>query len=97
MSDIIIAAAEAAETEIARLEKLNADLTKAFNTLLVDNSRWEDKANKARDAALEEAAKLIEEGFHREIDKKINLCEHGIYIHDDCDRCSAAAIRALKS
>ncbi|MEF3124547.1 hypothetical protein [Rhizobium leguminosarum] len=51
-----------------------------------------------RNAALEEAARLIEEGFDRPaIAKKQDTCAHGKFGWEDCESCAAAAIRALKS
>jgi hypothetical protein len=51
-----------------------------------------------RNAALEEAAKLIEEGFDRPgIEAKQDTCAHGKFGWEDCESCAAAAIRALKS
>jgi len=51
-----------------------------------------------RNAALEEAARLIEEGFDRPgIEKKQDTCSHGKFGWEDCESCAAAAIRALKS
>ena len=51
-----------------------------------------------RNAALEEAAKLIEEGFDRPgIETKQDTCAHGKFGWEDCEGCAAAAIRALKS
>jgi hypothetical protein len=89
-----------ADPEITRLEKINSDLTIDFNALLVDNSRWEDRAKNAREEALEEAASLIEEGFKRshsdELHTKEDKCFHGKYAWEDCDMCCVAAIRSLK-
>ncbi|TBY17452.1 hypothetical protein [Rhizobium leguminosarum] len=51
-----------------------------------------------RNAAFEEAARLIEEGFDRPgIAKKQDTCAHGKFGWEDCESCAAAAIRALKS
>ncbi|MGR9274672.1 hypothetical protein ACU8KI_08680 [Rhizobium leguminosarum] len=51
-----------------------------------------------RNAALEEAARLIEEGFDRPgIEKKQDTCAHGKFGWEYCESCAAAAIRALKS
>lgn len=66
------------------------------------NTRHEDEAaptNEAdiRNAALEAAATLIEEGFDRGIKTKVDMCAHGKFQWEDCDRCAAAAIRSLKS
>jgi hypothetical protein len=56
-----------------------------------------EKANEARNAALEEAAQLIEGGFDRVLKTQYgNICAHGKYKWEDCDRCCAAAIRSLK-
>jgi hypothetical protein len=122
----------AAETEIARLEKLNAELHKeldaanatreacgyhadTYAALLsaieaIKEIAHEDRASlkkttealkDARNAALEEAAKLIEEGFKRshsdEFHTKEDKCFHGKYAWEDCDVCCVAAIRSLKS
>lgn len=60
---------------------------------------WEtEKREKAaRRAALEEAAKLIEEGYDRGIKRKQDTCAHGKFGWEDCETCAASAIRALKS
>jgi hypothetical protein len=57
----------------------------------------EEKMREARNAALEEAAKLIEEGFDRGIARKVDTCAHGKYGWEDCESCAAAAIRALSA
>lgn len=50
----------------------------------------------------EECAKLIEEGFEREVGEqylpdrrtKNDKCKHGRYMYEDCEQCAASAIRA---
>lgn len=57
-----------------------------------------------REATLEEAAKVIEEGFHKAVGEsyrndgkpsKNDKCPHGRYHYEDCDQCCADAVRAL--
>jgi dihydrofolate reductase (trimethoprim resistance protein) len=54
--------------------------------------------------SLEAAAKLIDEGFDKQIGKpfrrdgvpsKNDLCVHGIVMYEDCESCAASAIRRL--
>ena len=54
-----------------------------------------DVEKAARNAALEEAARLIEEGFDRGIRRKVDTCPHGKFEWEDCERCAAQAIRSL--
>lgn len=58
-----------------------------------------------REATLEEAAKVIEEGFEKAVGEsyrndgkpsKNDKCPHGRYHYEDCDQCCADAVRALK-
>lgn len=60
----------------------------------------------AREQALEEAAKLIEEGFEKQVGKawrndgkpsKNDECPHGKFMYEDCERCASDAIRALSA
>lgn len=53
---------------------------------------------------IERAAKLIEEGFDREVARpyrndgkpsKTDECPHGKYMYEDCEQCSVRAIRQL--
>ena len=50
-----------------------------------------------RNAALEAAARLIEEGYARPGLREHARCAHDKFHWEDCDMCAAAAIRALKS
>jgi hypothetical protein len=82
---------------------------RAFEAAWKACSSWDGKITKpvlrkaiaaaikeTRAAALEEAAKLIEEGFDRPgIVKKQDTCAHGKFGWEDCESCAAAAIRAL--
>lgn len=54
-----------------------------------------DGAAFIRNQALEEAAKVIEEGFDRGIKRKSDTCAHGKFEWEDCESCAASAIRAL--
>ncbi len=58
---------------------------------------------RGRKAGLEEAAKLLDEGYSREVGhhyrkdrqpSKHDRCPHGRYTYEDCESCGAAAIRA---
>ena len=61
-------------------------------------TRLRSELANARNAALEEAAKLIEEGFDRPgIAKKQDTCAHGKFGWEDCEQCAVVAIRALKA
>jgi hypothetical protein len=60
----------------------------------------------ARNAGLEEAAKLIENGFNRKaaypfradgVTSKLDQCIHKRAMNEDCEQCCADAIRALSS
>lgn len=64
------------------------------------------EAQAIRDAALEEAARLIEEGYERqrahlyrrdEKPSKYDMCKHEKYMYEDCEQCAVIAIRALKA
>lgn len=48
----------------------------------------------AREAAFEEAATLIDEGFDRGIKRKQDTCSHGKFEWEDCEQCASAALRA---
>lgn len=43
---------------------------------------------------LEMAAKVIDEGYDRNIGPRDKTCAHDRWSHEDCDICAAAAIRA---
>lgn len=61
-----------------------------------ENLRLVEALATARADAIEEAAKLIEEGFKRPgITRKMDTCDHGKSGWDDCEMCAAAAIRTL--
>jgi hypothetical protein len=59
-----------------------------------------------REQALEEAAKLIEDGFSKDVGtpwredgqpSKHDKCPHGNWHYEDCEQCAVKAIRALKA
>lgn len=59
----------------------------------------------ARPFLLEEAARIVEDGFNKEVGtayrddgvaSKNDKCPHGIWMYEDCEACAAAAIRAAK-
>lgn len=63
------------------------------------------EAQAIRDDALEEAAKLVEEGFDRQVGipwhedekpSKNDRCVHSHPMYEDCEACAVVAIRALK-
>lgn len=63
------------------------------------------EADAAIAVCMEEAAKVVEEGFDRPVGKpwrhdgqrsKLDLCTHGLPMTETCEPCIAAALRALR-
>jgi hypothetical protein len=87
--------AEGSKAIAALRAELAAKETEALGYLRAVG-QLQDRIAETRAAALEEAAKLIEEGFDRPgIAKKQDTCAHGKFGWEDCESCAAAAIRAL--
>lgn len=68
----------------------------AISTAHDEITRLNRELADARNAALEEAATLIEEGFDRGIKRIQDTCAHGKFGWEDCEKCAAIAIREMK-
>lgn len=71
-------------------QSVDADRLEAIS-LALSEARSAGRAN-----GMEEAARILEEGFDRGIKRKQDTCDHGKFEWEDCDQCCAAAIRAAK-
>lgn len=91
LADCRIAAAHI-EAQALRIAELEAEVIGCQGRLDAAIEGLQD----ARKNAIEEAAKLIDEGFDRPgIVKKQDQCAHGKFGWEDCESCAAAAIRSL--
>jgi hypothetical protein len=73
-------------------------LRSSLKEIREENDRLKGERDEIRSAALEEAAKLIEEGYPRPgITNAHGRCPHGLFGWEDCEQCAVAAVRALKA
>jgi hypothetical protein len=86
------------QDENDQIGALNCAVDAAVAFLREENDRLKGERDEARSAALEEAAKLIEEGYPRPgITNAHGRCPHGLFGWEDCESCAVAAVRALKA
>lgn len=81
--------------EFIRLDDSQA-VVDAIATAYDEITRLRRELADARNAALEEAATLVDEGFDHGIKRKQDTCDHGTFGWEDCEQCASAAIRSMK-